>query len=488
VSVVRHTAYNLLGAVIPISIGLVAVPLYLHAIGPERFGFLSIAWLLLGYFGLFDLGLGRATLFRIAAMRDAEPAARARVFWTALAVNVGMGIVGGLVLWVAGNELFKHVFKIAPALRPEVLASVPLLASAVPIATASGVLTGALQGRERFLNTNVVSVVSTTLFQVLPLAVALTRGPYLPVLLTAAVVARLVALATLGLMCHWELTRGYPIQIDRDEVSRLLRYGVWVTLTSAFAPFLVAVDRFVIGAVLGAIAVTTYTVPYQLTQRVAIIPTALTNALFPRLAATNSSEHDSLSAKAALTLAGLLSFPVLCGVIVLEPFLRFWVGPDLGTQAAPVGRILLIGFWVNAFALVPYVRLQASGRPDSVTKILLVEIPPYLGMLYLGLKYDGLIGCALALCARNCLDWLLLSLASKSPFSALPQQAINGALLALAAITAGQWGITDPRAWAVDSLLAGLMLATGWFSVPADVKVQLGSRVGGLLRTARAGM
>jgi O-antigen/teichoic acid export membrane protein len=125
VSVSRHTGYNLVGSVIPILLSLVTVPIYLHLVGPDRYGVLAIAWLLLGYFGLFDLGLGRATSFRIAALRDATPQARADTFWSALVVNVGMGVIGGLILWLAASYLFAHAIKVSESLRTEMLSATP---------------------------------------------------------------------------------------------------------------------------------------------------------------------------------------------------------------------------------------------------------------------------------------------------------------------------------------------------------------------------
>ena len=166
-SLSRNTAYNLVGSAIPIALSLVTVPLYLRLVGPERYGVLAIAWLLLGYFGLFDLGLGRATSYRVAALRDATRQARADTFWAAIITNTAMGLVGGLVLWVAAGYFFAQVFKVHESLRPEILTAVPLLALSVPIATLTGVVSGGLYGRERFLELNGVSVVSTALFQVI---------------------------------------------------------------------------------------------------------------------------------------------------------------------------------------------------------------------------------------------------------------------------------------------------------------------------------
>ena len=472
-SVGRHTTYNFFGSLIPLLLALTTVPIYLKLVGADRYGVLAIAWLLLGYFGLFDLGLTRATSFRIAALRDASPQARADTFLAALSVNLLMGIVGGLALWVAGAFFFGRVFKVDENLRPEILAAVPLLACAVPIATLTGVLTGALQGRQKFLTTNVVSVTSTVLFQLAPLFIAWRLGPNLSWLLTAAISARILALLALAYRCHVELTRSQEIRLVAGEIPQLMKYGGWVTLTSIFGPMLVVVDRFAIGAVLGAAAVAAYTVPFQLAQRIAILPSALTNALFPRLSAAPAQEQRMLGEKALLVLSSFISLPVLGGIFIMEPFLHIWVGSEIGAQATPVGRTLLIGFWANAFALVPFTRLQASGRPDLVTKILLLEIPPYFLALYFGMVHLGLWGSALAICVRFIVDYLLLSVGAKSTFKELPVLSVNLALLITAAFLSSIWTITDWQWWLAATMIGAAMVVIGWRTLPDQYKGQI---------------
>ena len=67
-SISRFASYNLLGQAVPIVVSLVTMPLFVQAVGLERYGILSICWLLLGYFGVLDLGLSRA-----AAQRSTSP-------------------------------------------------------------------------------------------------------------------------------------------------------------------------------------------------------------------------------------------------------------------------------------------------------------------------------------------------------------------------------------------------------------------------------
>ena len=56
----RNTIWNLLGQVLPMVVGVVAIPPLVHSLGVDRFGVLSLAWIIIGYFSLFDLGMGRA--------------------------------------------------------------------------------------------------------------------------------------------------------------------------------------------------------------------------------------------------------------------------------------------------------------------------------------------------------------------------------------------------------------------------------------------
>jgi O-antigen/teichoic acid export membrane protein len=406
-----NTTYNVVGSLLPLAVSLVTIPMYLQIIGEARYGVLAIVWLLLGYFGLFDFGLGRATAHGIASdsTHADAPARWEKTFWTALVINLGLGVVGALVVCLFAYFLFADVITVETTLRPEIETAIPWLALALPVATASGVLSGALQGGEKFLQLNIVSVVGTILFQVLPLVVAAQWSVSLTILIPAAICARLIAAAVLFVQCRRYIIPNYRPTYSAARARQLFSFGGWVTVTSIIGPLMVSLDRFIIGMIAGAKAVTYYTVPFQLAERSTIIPAALSSALFPRLTAVSTDEQRDLSYNAAQVIACVMTPLFVGGILLIEVFFNWWISPEFSSESANLGRILLLAFFFNCFAKIPYALIQARGRPELVALTHLAELLPYFALLYLGINLFGVPGAAIAFCIRVIADYVILS-------------------------------------------------------------------------------
>ena len=67
----RNVVLNLVGHAAPLVAAVFLVPPLVARLGVERFGFLALAWALVGYLALLDLGIGR-TLTRLVASREKE--------------------------------------------------------------------------------------------------------------------------------------------------------------------------------------------------------------------------------------------------------------------------------------------------------------------------------------------------------------------------------------------------------------------------------
>ena len=412
-SIRRDTIYNLVGSCASIIVTLATVPLYLETIGEARYGVLTIVWLFTGYFGLFDLGLSRAAAYHIVRQNSRPARERTSTFWTATWLNLCFGVLGALVLYGAATLVFASSFKIPAALRSEVIVSLPWVAASLPLATMNSVLVGAMQARQRFALVNLLGTLNVVLTQIIPLAVARVDGPNLKFLIPAVVVARFVGVVPsfAGVWRILPLTRA-PL-FDRVSAGVLLSYGGWVTISNFVGPILVTLDRIVIGTLLSARAVAYYTVPYNVVTRLWIIPSAMSSSLFPLLAGSDRTAADHLAERGVITLSAVLTLCAVTGIVALPIFLRVWISPEFSDHAAMTGMILIIGVWISGIAFVPSALLQAQNRPDLTAKLHLVELPPFLLILWAAIRWFGLEGAAVAWTLRNGSDALLLLLVTR---------------------------------------------------------------------------
>ena len=405
-SLKRNTLYNLGGSLTAMLVSLITVPLFIHKIGTERFGVLAIVWLFIGYFGLFDLGLSRATANQMARLEDAED--RAEVFWTALLMNAGIGIIGGLIMWIAGRFVFLHALKMSPAMSASVAVMLPWLGAAVPIITVAAVLTGVLEGCDKFLAVNSLQVFGSVLLQALPLAVAYWRGPELNWLIGAAILARVTNTIPMMATVLRVIRVGHPRRPSRRWAATLFGYGSWVTISNIVIPIFTSIDKFMIGAISGLAAVTYYAVPERFARQASIFPAAMARTLFPRMSSGSHETAKATGHRSLIALNAVLTPLTVLLVMGIRPFLAHWIDPRFAAVAGPVGAVVSVSIWVNGLAYVPYAFLDARGRPDLTAKFHLIEVPPHLLLLWWALHRFGLIGGAVALVFVSLLDAALL--------------------------------------------------------------------------------
>jgi O-antigen/teichoic acid export membrane protein len=472
----RATLLNLSGLAVPVLVQVVTVPLYIKAIGPGRYGAMALIWLLLGYFGAFDLGFGRALASRMAVLRGAPAPRRAGLFWTGAGLSVAAGAAGGVLLYVVAFWLFGDVFSLPLGLLVEIRACVPFIALALPLVTGISALSGALQGCEAFGPLNLAQVTGNVLVQLLPLLAAILLSPSLPCLVLAAIAGRGVTAVMLAIFCRAHVpARGVP-RLAAAEIPSLLSFGGWVTLTGLISPLLTVFDRFVIGAVGGMAAVTAYTVPFNLVMRLAALPSSLQNALFPRFAASDAVQAQALQARAVKIIAAAATPLLLAAMLTMKPLLVFWLGRPLALSAAPVGHILLAGLWANTLAFIPFGFLQSRGRPDLPAKFHVAELLFYAPLLLVLTHRSGVAGAAAAWDIRAASDALLLFAAVRLLPALL--SCWFGLALVLAAFAWVAAGIDSlPLYWAVAAGLLGLGTIWAASILPDDVKAKVSLRL-----------
>lgn len=408
----RNTVWNLVGQVAPLGAAFFAVPLLIRHIGTDRFGILTIAWIVVGYFSLFDLGLGRAMTVLVAQSlggkhQDELPA----IIWTANGVMAVMGIVGAIVLAAISPLLAHSLLKIPPKLQQEALHSLFLLSTSVPLVISTAGFRGILEAKQKFGLLNIVKIpmgIATFLAPVamLPFTNSLTA------LIGALVFARAIFLVACICLASRELPAlRHRLAFDKRLLGRLFTFGGWMTVSNIVSPMMVYVDRFLIGSVLSITAVAYYAVPYEIATKLLIVPGALVGVLFPAFSTamvTDRLRGARLYRQAAKYMAILL-FPVSLLLIVFgQDFLKMWLGPEFAIHSTRVLQILSLGVFANGLATIPFALIQGAGRANLTGRLHLLELPFYLALVwYLTLHY-GIVGTAVAWLVRVTVDCILL--------------------------------------------------------------------------------
>jgi O-antigen/teichoic acid export membrane protein len=468
----RHSFFNLAGQGGPFLAALFAVPLLIRGLGTDRFGVLTLAWLVVGYFSLFDMGLSRA-LTQIVAEKLGEnrPTQALSAAWTALGIMFGLGLVGTAVVGLLSPWLVHSVLRIPASLQSETLRSFVLLAAAIPVMLVAAGLAGILTAFHRFGTLNAIRGPVGIYILVAPLAVLpFTRS--LVAVTAVLVLGRILACGVYLLACRRLMP---PLRTGLSQpfaaVRPLFRFGVWMTVTNVVSPLMVYLDRFIIGATVSVAAVAYYSTPLEVITKVLIVPGALLGVLFPAFAASHRQDRERLVRLFGRGTAyvALFLFPVLLLVTAFaHEGLRLWLGDEFARHGAPVLQWLAVGVFINGIAQVFATYIQGIGRPDLTATLHLIELPIYLPLLWWAIHQFGIVGAAIAWTGRVALDGALLFWLSGR---LLGQQGLlmkrmgGGLLAALGALAAPLLvGGVVPRALLVSALLA-VFAWLAWFVV-----------------------
>lgn len=408
-SLKKNTIWNLAGLGLPLLLGVVAIPFLYRHLGTEKIGILTLVWALIGYFSLFDFGLGRALTQQVSAglatgkLSEISGLIKVGLMFTAIT-----GLIGGVLLASTASILGTHWLHVSEPMQTTAVNALLIAAAGIPMTTMTTGLRGILEAYEDFSTVNLLRLVLGVANFGLPMLSVVWFGPSLIAVILSLIITRALIFNAHFFFVGRKLPAGWhKASVNKRQFRQLISFGAWMTVTNVVGPLMVTADRFVIAGVLGANVVAYYSIPSDMLSRILIIPVALTSALFPKL--TGSILADVNAARKlyvhSLGAVCLVMVPT-CLMIATGSFwgLSLWLGMDFAQHSWVVVSILAIGIMFNGIALVPYSVVQAAGRADVTAKIHVIELLFYIPLLIGMLHVYGLVGAAVTWLIRVALD------------------------------------------------------------------------------------
>lgn len=414
-----NIAWTFAGLVTPLLVAALTIPSLIEIIGLERFGLLALAWGMIGYAGVCDLGIGRATTQLIAQLRGNKAHCSIPfVISSAVELTFKSGAVGLLLLALAACCGLQRLINHSQELQSEITISIVVLSLAIPVQAVSATYRGVNEAFENFRGISLLRM---------GLGIANFLGPYLIAqytsrlswLVVSLLLSRLLALAVfrfLAIRCvkrqHGQSQLiSYPID-EKTIKKSLFSFGGWFTVSSIISPILTQGDRYVIAGLISATAVASYTIPYDVVVQTLLIVGAVSSVAFPSLTKqlhenpkTYKTDFHRWLTRVAIamlivTSALAFSLPVL---------LPLWLGPQLPIESVGIGQILCIGVYANSIGSMYFALLHAKGRSDVTAMLHMFELPVFILCLYILIEAYGVYGAAWAWVLRMMIDALLLT-------------------------------------------------------------------------------
>jgi O-antigen/teichoic acid export membrane protein len=411
----RNATWNLIGQFAPMAVAIAVIPKLIRGLGTDRFGALTIAWMVVGYFSLFDLGLGRALTNLVAQKLGAdEQQDLAPLIWTANILMLALGIIGLAAFAMASPVIVHRVLKVPPSLQPEIIRSFLVLSLSIPFVISTAGFRGILEAKQEFKLINAVRVPLGVVTFIVPLLVLPFSTSLVPVVALLTVTRAVFCGLYFGFAIRSVPALRHGFEFDRSLMCKLLGFGGWMTVSNILSPIMMYSDRFLIGGLLSLTAVTYYATPYEVATKLSLIPAAVVGVLFPAFSTALVSDPNQVSKlfHRAVKYVAVALFPIVFLMMMFaREGLSLWLGAKFATHSTAVLQWIALGMFINALAFIPFALIQGAGRADITGKLHMVELPLYLLAVWFLTRHLGITGAAIAGCGRlaadcGCLFWL----------------------------------------------------------------------------------
>ncbi len=396
---IRNSLWNVTGSALPAIAALASVPLLISALGVEGFGIVTLVNSMIGYFGVLDINLSAGAIKYLAESHAAGEQRRfAETFWFGALFYGGLGLLGGLAIFMTGRWLVNGIFNLPEQCHATTVLALQVGAAGFALNQMQSYLLVVPQSLQRYDRSAQSEAFFGVLVNVASVVAALSDGS------VAAVIAARVGVSLLNVIYLAYLIRSLKLDIclawpGTDVRRALTRFSAYAYLSKIATTLHQHGDKLIVGALAGPVALAFYTVPATLASRMLGLTYRLSSVIYPMTSALAASKriHELrpiyLGTMRYVTYINLVAL----GVIVLagDEFLRHWVGESFVAQGYPVLVLMTVALLLDSLTNIPSLVNDALGHPEVSGRFALVRGILGISLVYVGAHTAGIVGAAI---------------------------------------------------------------------------------------------
>ncbi len=401
----KNIFFSSLGVTVPAFIFLVTTPLIINNFGIERFGYISLFWVLLSVSSILDLGVSRALTNFVAKNLDKKE--ELETIWSIILLL----IIFSFVLFFLLYYLFKYILAIShhipENLIDELVQAYIYILLAMPTVIIYSALRGVFEGEANFKLSSFTKVLMG-LLMVLPLAFVSKESATLLFAAQVTLFARTVGLIFL----FYNYLQKYKPKIVHFNFKaiEILKFGARVSVSTISSSALVYSDRFIASLILSPKDFGVYSLCAELVMRFLFIPGAISNVSFQSFSNIIQPEKVRQVIVKCIKLLTISMIPV-CLILVFygSDLLYIWASVIVPENLHYIFAILSLGLLFNSFGHLPYAYLQATGDVSFTAKLHFIELIIFLPLMYFMCLKFGVLGLLITWLARVTSDFACLT-------------------------------------------------------------------------------
>ena len=471
----KNVIFSGLGYMLPIMAALITIPVMVKHLGTDLYGLYAICISLVGGMTLVDLGVGQTIVKFVAEYEVTNKRHEVKpLLDIALLIYCLIGLGSAGILYVFSPEMATLFYQVN---NQRILAQQVLHLTAVALffSYVTQFFVNVCRAYHRFDIPAIIQNIGS-LGGILLSSILLIFGYGLIEVMIAYIVIYAVGLAYAYVACLRILPSGVTFGFAFNQVvfQRVIGFSFYVFVNNFVSAVTSRADKLLIGAIIGAEAVTFYQVPYTIAQMANGIVHSLVQVVFPHFSelASLNEEHKLLQLYKRVTQAVLL-LSMLIAVLLLSvggEFLKLWLSPAFAEQSTLTLQIMAAYFFLQSNIVTSYWVVQSKGNAKLIALVSIIGITIYLISVYWLGKHFGHNGAAVALFALVApvpiwLFWLQKHVGHRF-FEYLVWLLVTATIgIVLSYLLVKLNGIIDESLWAILTdgvLVMGIPLLTVW--------------------------
>ena len=407
-SIAKNSLYNVVGWLLPAIVQLVSVPYIVKNLGYDSYGIWTLVMAVMGYFAFLDMNMLKGGIRYLAEYDGKKDTKRAnQVANFGLLAYLAIGLIGMLVIAACVDTLLLNMLKIPIELKEMARATLYMASLGFLFLMMQNYLLSIPKALHRFDISNKIEMTFTVGSILLTVCLL-----YMGYGLLEVVIGRLLANFACILIAYRSINKVMPYYkftptIDKEIIKKVSSYSlvsfagrIGMTTTSY-------ANTFVAGSLIGTSAITIFTVPFMLVERIMNISSRLSMVIFPIASELGSqSKHDELIViyrKMTKYIFNINIFLTLMICLFSLEIMTLWMGQEFAEKSTLILILVSIGFLFNTTTGLPSLVNDGIGHPKVTSIFAFIHGAVSVTLLIIFGQLYGLNGIAFGYCMASIL-------------------------------------------------------------------------------------